>query len=86
MGSAPILSLPEKTGPNGEPDHLPDETLRMREPVCLLLAWPQPSPVGIVPSWSYCERKRQLKARKGALTSTPVPCPNPMKTTDVSGE
>ena len=40
VGSAPILSLPEKTGPNGEPDHLPDETLRMREPVFLLLAWP----------------------------------------------
>ena len=39
VGSTPILSLPEKTGPNGEPDRLPDETLRMREPVVILLAW-----------------------------------------------
>ena len=32
MVSTPILYMPEKTGPNGEPDHLPDETLRGREP------------------------------------------------------
>ena len=31
--------LVRRTGHNGEPDRLPDETLRMREPAVPLLAW-----------------------------------------------
>ena len=38
-GLTPILFLPEKTGHNGEPDHLPYETLRMREPAVPLYVW-----------------------------------------------
>ena len=34
-----ILFIPEKTGHNGEPDRLPDETLRVREPAVLLHVW-----------------------------------------------
>ena len=31
--------LPEKTGHNGEPDSLPYDTLRMREPAVPLYIW-----------------------------------------------
>ena len=31
--------LPEKAGHNREPDRLPDETLRMREPAVPLHVW-----------------------------------------------
>ena len=34
-----IPFLPEKTGHNGEPDRLPYETLRMREPAVPLYVW-----------------------------------------------
>ena len=37
--STPILYLPEKTGHNGEPDRLPYETLRVREPAVPLHVW-----------------------------------------------
>ena len=37
--STQILFLPEKTGQNGEPDRLPDETLRVREPAVPLQVW-----------------------------------------------
>ena len=40
--STPILFLPEKMGHNGEPDRLPDETLRVREPAIPLHVWRKP--------------------------------------------
>ena len=37
--STPILFYARKTSHNGEPDHLPDETLRVREPAVPLHVW-----------------------------------------------
>ena len=78
--------MPEKTGHNGEPDRLPDETLRVREPAV------PPTRVAVAiatrnSAFLVLFRKEEpAKAQKGGLTSIPEPCPNRMKANDVMGE
>ena len=77
--------LPEKTGHNGEPDRLPDETQNERacsSPTCLAVAIATRNSAFLV----LFRKEASAKAQKGGLTSTPEPCPNPMEANDVMGE
>ena len=78
--------MPEITGHNGEPDHLPYETLESER------ACSSPPRVAVAKATrniaflvSFRE-ETSAKAQKGGLTSTSEPCPNPMEANDVMGE